>query len=82
MPEVWNAFLEDYRDEVFDWLQLSPADIVLLHIGTNDIGTSQSAAGIVDEVEEILTDIFQYSSEITVILAKIINRQTFSQKTR
>ena len=19
MPELWNAFLEDYADEVFDW---------------------------------------------------------------
>ena len=69
------------RDEVFDWLQLNPADIILLHIGTNDISDPQTVAEIVLEVEEILDWIFAYSPEITVILAKIINRKSFSQKT-
>jgi PKD repeat protein len=69
------------RDEVFDWLQINPADIILLHIGTNNISGSQTVAEIIEEVKEILDDIFAYSPEITVVLAKIINRKSFSQKT-
>lgn len=69
------------RDEVFNWLQLNPTDIILLHIGTNDISDPQTVGDIVLEVGEILNEIFAYSTEITVILAKIINRKSFSQKT-
>lgn len=72
---------DELRDEVFDWLQLNPADIVLLHIGTNDIQGTQTAEDIVLEVEEVLDEIFSYSPALTVILARIINQQTFSQKT-
>ncbi|MFO7984571.1 MAG: SGNH/GDSL hydrolase family protein [Desulfatiglandaceae bacterium] len=80
--EGWPGYEADQvRDEVFDWLQLNPPDVVLLHIGTNDISGSQPVADIVAEVEEILDEIFIYSTEITVILARIINRSTFSQDT-
>ena len=72
---------DEVRDGVFDWLQLNPADIVLLHIGTNDVWGTQDVEDIVLEVEEILDEIFAYGPEITVILARIINQQTFSQKT-
>jgi hypothetical protein len=58
---------------IYAWLELNPADIILLHIGTNGLDPSP------DDVEEILNEIDRYetdySTEITVILARIINRQ-------
>jgi hypothetical protein len=57
---------------IYAWLEGKPADIILLHIGTNGLDSSP------DDVEEILNEIDRYetdySSEITVILALIINR--------
>ena len=64
-----------------DWLIAKSPDVILLHIGTNDINEPQDPPGIVTEVSQILADIDQYESNngvnITVILALIINRQDY-----
>lgn len=57
---------------VYNWLTTNPADIVLLHIGTNDITVSGEDA---NEVSDILDEIDRYSEDIPVILALIINRR-------
>jgi lysophospholipase L1-like esterase len=76
----WTANM--IRDNVYgsgyDWLTNTPADVVLLHIGTNDISGGQDPAGIVNEVTQILDRIDQYETDnnqhVTVVLARIINR--------
>jgi lysophospholipase L1-like esterase len=72
----WTA--NQIRDNVYNWLNNNPADIVLLHIGTNDITGGQPTAGIVAEVSQILDEIddfeLDFNSEIWVVLALIINR--------
>lgn len=76
--EDQTGITKDIRDLVFQLLTKNPADIVLLHIGTNDI----SAGGQdVNEVSRILDEIYRYDSGIIVILAKIINRKTYSPET-
>jgi lysophospholipase L1-like esterase len=74
---------EDILDNVFDWLidqqnLGNPADIVLLHIGTNDISVGGEDA---DEVDAILDEIDQYDQNTWVVLARIINRVNYSQAT-
>jgi hypothetical protein len=70
-----------YRDDevafyVYNWLQLHPADVVLLHIGTNALDSSST------DVENILKNIDKYetdfSTHVTVVLARIINRIPYS----
>jgi lysophospholipase L1-like esterase len=72
----WHA--NQIRDNIYNWLGTNPADIVLLHIGTNDIGGGQSAPGIKTEIDAILDNIDQFEADssmaITVFLAQIINR--------
>jgi lysophospholipase L1-like esterase len=52
------------------WLAATPADIVLLHIGTNDIhGNNEDP----DEVSDVLDEIYAADSNVTVVLALIIN---------
>lgn len=74
----WRA--DQIRDNISYWLSLYPADIVLLHIGTNDITQSEQPAGITAEIAQILSNIDAYEAAhratITVILARIINRST------
>ncbi len=57
---------------VYDYLTINPADIVLLHIGTNSSPSDNSA----DEVESILNEIDRYevtnSTHVKVALARII----------
>ena len=64
-------------DNVVGWLNDNPADIVLLHIGTNDIDGGQGAVDVVSEVSGILDKIDQWGSvhgQVTVVLARIILR--------
>jgi len=57
-------------DHVAGWMATTAADIILLHIGTNDIhGDNADAA----EVSDILDEIFGANSNATVVLALIIN---------
>jgi lysophospholipase L1-like esterase len=72
----WRA--DEIRDSITEWLNSTPPDVVLLHIGTNDINQSQSAASTRDEIAAILDRIETYEIvngvEIWVVLARIINR--------
>jgi lysophospholipase L1-like esterase len=60
---------------IYNFLTQNPADIVLLHIGTNDLDTNPA------DVEQILNEIDRYSVNVIVILARIINRQSYSLTT-
>ena len=69
----WRA--DQIRDNVYNWLETNPAEIVLLHIGTNDVSGSNQD---VQEVEDILVNIDQYETDnsvsVKVMLARIILR--------
>ena len=56
---------------VANWLTSNPADVVLLHIGTNDISGDDEDP---QEVATILDNIDSVSEDTTVILARIISR--------
>jgi len=79
---AWTA--DQIRDSIYNWLDdmrllNTPVDIILLHIGTNDISGPQAPADIAAEVSQILDEIDDYESDfsedIVVILALIINRE-------
>jgi hypothetical protein len=64
---------------VDSFLTLNPAEIVLLHIGINDITlmdenpTTNTVAGLVSDVQLIISNIQAHDPTIVVIVAKIIN---------
>ncbi len=65
------------------FLTNNPADIVLLHIGTNDVKLISDPAdpaitNIVETVESILDNIDTFDPQIKVILARIINYDSSS----
>jgi lysophospholipase L1-like esterase len=59
---------------ITSWLTKNPPDIILLHIGTNDISQDQSVGSTVSEVNQILDRIDAKSTATVVFLARIINR--------
>lgn len=72
---AWRA--DQIRANVTAWLNSNPADIVLLHIGTNDITEGEGAASTAADIGEILDDIDAWealNNEIWVVLARIVNR--------
>ncbi|MGH7177092.1 MAG: NPCBM/NEW2 domain-containing protein [Tepidisphaeraceae bacterium] len=69
----WTA--DDIADRAQRWATDHEPDIVLLHIGTNDIFAGQSAAGIIVDVSDIIDALRRANPRITVLLAKIIPDQ-------
>ncbi|MBN2842053.1 MAG: hypothetical protein JXM68_03130, partial [Sedimentisphaerales bacterium] len=66
------------RDNIANWLVATPPDVVLLHIGTNDLWHDlQPAVDVAAEVNQILNLIDAYENShntpITVVLAQIID---------
>lgn len=57
------------------YLNYYPADIILLHIGTNNLTTS---AG---DVEDVLDNIRMYDSDVLILVARIIQRATYHSPT-
>ena len=68
----WKA--EDILANIDTWLQDSAPDVILLHIGTNDISSGQSNSSTIDEIEGILDRIYAYNPQITILLCKLIPR--------
>ncbi len=66
---------DQVRDYVYSWLTAHPADIVLLHIGINDIAGGNED---VNEVADILKNIDRWENDnatpVTVIVARIVLR--------
>ena len=71
----WRA--DQIRDNITGWLNSTPADVVLLHIGTNDITQDQGATSTAAEIGQILDRIDAWETahnQVWVVLARIINR--------
>jgi lysophospholipase L1-like esterase len=66
----WTA--DQIAANIFNWLHNNPAEIVLLHIGTNDISRMNEDPR---KVEDILEEIDRYSADVWVVLARIVNRR-------
>lgn len=58
-----------------EWVKGYEADIVLLHLGTNDAFNRQSNASTVTELKEIIRILRQDNPEVIVLLAKLIPAQ-------
>jgi lysophospholipase L1-like esterase len=69
----WEA--DEIRDSIYNWLVINPADVILLHIGTNDVSHNHidvsEVEGILDNIDQWETD---YGNHIKVFLARIILR--------
>jgi hypothetical protein len=68
---------DQIRDNITGWLNSTPADVILLHIGTNDISQDQGAENPAAEIGEILDHINAWeglNNAVWVVLARIINR--------
>ncbi len=73
---------DDIASSVTGYLTTNPADIVLLHIGTNDLNNSATIQSTVDDVNNTLENIDSgVSTAIKVVVARIINHKTPDQKT-
>jgi lysophospholipase L1-like esterase len=64
----------DMSSHLDTFLVLNPPNVILFQMGTNDLETGQSPSGVVNDVQSLLNKIYAFNPNITVFLAKIINR--------
>jgi len=60
---------------VKNYLQATQPDVIMLHIGTNDINEGNSAASVKNQTDLLLTEIYNFDPQITVFVASIIPRK-------
>ena len=75
--DIYHEGHGGWRDDqiaanIYNWLVVNPAEVILLHIGTNGL-----APDALDE-EAILNEIDAYSEDTLVILARIINQNPYN----
>ena len=85
---IYNGLLSSLNTDGYNFLGDYNPDIILLHIGTNDLssGSQQNPTGasLADEVIEILNVIWNYNPDIVTFVAQIIDRNddaTLHQRT-
>ncbi|MFC2073561.1 LamG-like jellyroll fold domain-containing protein, partial [Campylobacterota bacterium] len=72
----------ELNDRVDTYLDADDPQIILLHIGTNDISKSgYNVTNSTNNIESILDKIYTHNNNIKVILARIINRKTDNPNT-
>lgn len=70
----YNAITKSYVTQG-PYLNFYTADIILLHIGTNNLVESAS------DVKELLDTIRSYDPNVIILVARIINRKTYHSQT-
>lgn len=74
-------FADQIASGVIGYLNTNMADIILLHIGTNNLDNSQGITSTVNDINTTLENIDSVSTDIKVILARIINQEPYDQQT-
>ena len=68
----WGWRADQVLARMDKWAAKNVPDIVLLHLGTNDIGGGQDIEETVAEIEEIIMILRKHNAEVKVLLAQII----------
>ena len=81
--EILNGQASDPASgKLSDWLVAQNPDVVLFHIGTNDITAGNQDANEVNAILDVIDDYENDNNvKVVVILALIINRKTYSPAT-
>lgn len=68
----WGWYADQVLERLPDWAARSDPDIVLLHLGTNDVGSGQDPEETAGEVKQIISLLRENNPGIHVLLAAII----------
>jgi lysophospholipase L1-like esterase len=68
----WGWRSDQVLERIDIWATKNVPDIVLIHLGTNDIGGGQDIEETVTEIEEIIMIFRKYNANVKVLLAQII----------
>jgi len=65
--------------DIHDFLDQSPADVIFLHIGTNDVSINESAEEIYNEIIALINAIYDFYPDTKLYISTLIPRQDSKQ---
>ena len=68
----WGWRADQVLRRIDQWAKQATPDIVLLHLGTNDIGSGQDIDETVDEIEQIIVRLRAQNPRVHILVAAII----------
>ena len=68
----WGWRTDEVLEKLPQWLELNRPDIVLLHLGSNDMFYSNSLESTIEELRTVVEQLRTANPEVTVFLAKIL----------
>ena len=68
----WGWHANEIRDNVANWAGSAQPDVVLLHIGTNDVRYDDSPTNVRSEIVQIINHLRGANANIAIVLAQVI----------
>ena len=68
----WGWFADEVLGRIDEWSAQAEPQIVLLHLGTNDVGSGQDISETADEIRQIIQRLRAHNPHVHVLLAAII----------
>ncbi|MCA9743321.1 MAG: T9SS type A sorting domain-containing protein [Deferribacteres bacterium] len=68
----WKA--DQIRSNIGNWVNNSDPDMVIFHIGTNDISANRSTQDIINDIDVTMSQIWNHNSNIHIFLCSILPR--------
>jgi lysophospholipase L1-like esterase len=70
--QILDGFYGSKDGKLSEWLKDYTPDIVLMHLGTNDMLERQSVSSTIEDFRQIITQIRAHNPRVTVLLATLI----------
>ncbi len=74
----WRA--DEVQANIINWANTSRPDVVLLHIGTNDVEQGQSNSGTINEISGTIDNLRSVLPNVKILLAQVIPANGFTSQ--
>jgi lysophospholipase L1-like esterase len=68
----WGWHVDEFLPRIAEWTEKAKPDIVLLHLGTNDLASGQAHGMVISEIVELVKRIRQVNPRVKILLAQLI----------
>ncbi len=76
----WGWRLDQVLARIDQWTAASQPDIVLIHLGTNDLAQGKEPDAIMEELVELITMLRDQTPQVSILLAQLIDNAFLSSR--
>lgn len=68
----WGIRTDEVNLELFGWLQAANPDILLVHLGSNDVFQQQTSSSTISDLERLIDTARRANPAVTILMAQLI----------